>query len=116
MGTLIYGYTEIAIDDRSLQHLQIVITAKLRRHESFVLSWINAVENGSGRTSIWIDVGIPIIYQFDGNRTPNIDRDWLDELMKSANSGQGLIFSPRLPAGAEQPAQLRVEKTRRAST
>ena len=41
MGKLVYGasVTEIDIDDRTLAHLEIVIIAKLRRDEKFVLSW-----------------------------------------------------------------------------
>src|SRR5690606_11550369 len=41
VGSLIYGTSgiEISFDDRVLAHLELVINAKLRRRESFMLSW-----------------------------------------------------------------------------
>ncbi len=41
MGTLIYGDSGLIVDfdDRVLAHLQIVIGAKLRRHEGFFFTW-----------------------------------------------------------------------------
>jgi len=96
MGTLLYGSpsTEISFDDRALAHLQIVITAKLRRRESFVFSWTDSAEAGSGRSSIWLDSSSTLYYRFFGGRAPLINREWIDVLMKSANSGTGLFFTP----------------------
>lgn len=95
MGILLYGSPsiEVAFDDRALTHLQIVITAKLRRHESFVFSWTDAPEAGSGRSSIWVDPSSTLYYRFYGSRVPSINRDWIDVLMASANSGGGLYFT-----------------------
>jgi hypothetical protein len=105
MGTLSYGSpsTEISFDDRALTHLQIVITAKLRRHESFIFSWVDAPSAGSGRSSIWLDPSIPMTYRFTGSRVPNINRDWIDALMASANSGMGLMFTSE--PGTPQPSR-----------
>ncbi|MFD3444536.1 hypothetical protein ACFDTO_08055 [Microbacteriaceae bacterium 4G12] len=52
MGTLFYGASrlEVTFDDRVLAHLQIVMTSKLRRHESFMLSWSVDRTDGSGRS------------------------------------------------------------------
>ena len=57
MGSLLYGNpgTEISFDDRALMHLQVVITAKLRRRESFLFTWTNSADAGSGRSSIWLE-------------------------------------------------------------
>ncbi|GAA0997507.1 DUF7882 family protein [Subtercola frigoramans] len=100
MGLLLYGSPgiEIKFDDRALQHLQIVITAKLRRHESFVFSWNDAPETGSGRSSIWLDPSSTLCYRYFGSRIPSINREWVDALMESANSGSGLNFLPEPPA------------------
>jgi len=95
MGTLLYGSPsmEISFDDRALAHLQIVITAKLRRRESFVFSWNDSVDVGSGRSTIWLDTSSTLFYRFLGSRAPVINREWIDVLMKSANSGGGLFFT-----------------------
>ncbi|MDF2444086.1 MAG: hypothetical protein JWR01_2289 [Subtercola sp.] len=101
MGILLYGNPsiEIAFDDRALTHLQIVITAKLRRRESFVFSWTDSPDAGSGRSSIWIDASSTLYYRFYGSRIPSINRLWIEELMASANSGGGLFFSAEPVAG-----------------
>jgi hypothetical protein len=95
MGMLAYGSPsiEIAFDDRALTHLQIVITAKLRRQESFVFSWADAPEIGTGRSSIWLDPSSTLYYRYFGSRVPSINREWMDQLMESANSGSGLYFT-----------------------
>ena len=102
MGSLVYGSKnmEVSFDDRALMHLQIVITAKLRRGESFIFSWINSAEAGSGRSSIWLDPSSTLLYRFSGSRTPAINRGWIETLMLSANSPGGLFFTsePVLPS------------------
>jgi hypothetical protein len=95
MGTLLYGNSgiEVGFDDRALMHLQIVITAKLRRQESFVFSWMDSADVGSGRGSIWLDPSSTLFYRYFGSRVPSINREWIEALMLSANSGGGLVFS-----------------------
>ncbi|RFA10557.1 hypothetical protein B7R54_16090 [Subtercola boreus] len=101
MGILLYGNPSIEIDfdDRALTHLQIVITAKLRRRESFVFSWTDSPGAGSGRSSIWVDPSSTLYYRFYGSRIPSINRVWIERLMASANSGGGLYFTPEPPEG-----------------
>src|SRR3978361_314873 len=95
MGMLMYGSPgiEVSFDDRALTHLQIVITAKLRRRESFVFSWADSAEVGSGRSSIWIHPSSASFVRSSGSLVPAINREWIDVLMLSANSGGGLFFS-----------------------
>jgi hypothetical protein len=104
MGSLMYGSQaiEINFDDRALMHLQIVITAKLRRKESFVFSWTDAAEVGDGRNSIWLDPSSTLLYKYESSRIPAINREWIDALMNSANSGSGMTYSvePRTPSPA----------------
>ena len=104
MGSLLYGTlgSEISFDDRALMHLQVVITAKLRRHESFLFTWTNSPGAGSGRSSIWLDPGSAILYRFAGSRIPSLNRDWIQALMLSANSAGGMFFSPEPPASSHQ--------------
>ncbi len=92
MGKLLYGdsQVEIQFDDRALAHLQIVIGAKLRRRESFFLTWKDDPSVGDGRSSIWIDAAIPLYFKYFGSRMPEINRDWLELLTQSSHSSQGL--------------------------
>ena len=92
MGTLFYGAARFAIgfDERVLMHLQIVMNAKLRRGESFALSWANSPDAGSGRSIVWIAPSTDLHYKFDGSRPASINRKWLEELAVLANTPQGL--------------------------
>jgi hypothetical protein len=100
MGKMLYGDSEIVIefDDRALAHLQIVIGSKLRRGESFFFSWKDDVAIGDGRSSIWLDQSIPLYFKYFGGKRPTINAAWIKDLADSANSGQGLVFSPE-PGG-----------------
>ena len=72
MGKLIYNSSsrELEIDDRTLAHLRVAILNKLRRSESFSMTWEHGVENGSGRTTLWLHESIPLQFVFCGNRHP----------------------------------------------
>jgi len=96
MGTLLYGNGSagISFPDRALYHLQIVITAKLRRNESFVFSWADGADAGSGRSTIWLSPSTLLHYRFLGSRVPSVNREWVQTLLKSANSAGGLVFTP----------------------
>jgi hypothetical protein len=94
MGTLFYGErTDIAFDDRTLFHLQLVIGAKLRRGEAFFFSWKEDVTTGSGRGSIWIQRSIPLSFKMHTSRSFPVNRRWLEQLTLSANSAQGLFLT-----------------------
>lgn len=95
MGTLFYGDStfEIAIDDRSLIHLQTVIGAKLRRGESMFFTWRDDPAMGDGRSSIWISRDIPLKFHFDSSVRTELNREWIETLVRSANSSAGLFFS-----------------------
>lgn len=93
MGSLSYGGTEYPFEDRLLQHLQVVITTKLRRRESFALSWVPAAENGT-REAIWIDNGLPLRFRYDAPAMPAINREWLEVLMEGTHRPSGLLVTP----------------------
>lgn len=91
MGVLNYaGVNEYFFEDRLLAHLKIVISGKLLRQESFLFSWVNPVENGSGRYSIWLSPTIPIGFFFSSGTPPRLNRTWIEVLAETANSRQGL--------------------------
>ncbi|KQM82259.1 hypothetical protein [Agromyces sp. Leaf222] len=96
MGRLIYNSSprELEIDDRTLAHLRIAILNKLRRSESFSLTWEHGVANGSGRTTLWMHESIPLQFVFSGNRPPKLNRLWIEQLLLTANSASGLQYVP----------------------
>lgn len=110
VGYLLYGDTRepIEFDDRTLAHVRIVIGAKLRRHESFFLSWKNEASRGGGRASLWMDAGIPMHFKFSSSAPQPINRLWLEQLSQSANTATGLQLSeepePPAPATGTAPA------------
>jgi hypothetical protein len=91
MGSLVYETMAIPFEDRLLAHLQIVVVNKLRRGESFVMSWRISADLGSGRGAIWLDPSIPLYFEFEGLRPPAINREWLARLGNSADSSRGLV-------------------------
>lgn len=103
MGHLIYGdgAFEVAIDDRALAHLQIVIGAKLRRQESFFFSWDDDADQGA-HSSIWLNPYIPLRFAFDSRDAIPVNREWLEQLTRAANSTGGLRFVPEV--APQEPA------------
>jgi hypothetical protein len=99
MGTLFYGAsrTPITIDDRLLAHLKIVITSKLRRNESFLLSWDEPPENGSGRASVFIHANCDLVYRFDGSRPAELDQNLLESMAAESMSTRGLRIQATMP-------------------
>ncbi|WIB78788.1 ATP-dependent DNA ligase [Curtobacterium sp. MCPF17_002] len=98
MGKLIYDSTFTAeFDDRLLTHLQIVIATKLRRGESFMFSWKDDQDVGDGRTSIWIDRSLPMVFRYSGGRVPAINRAWVEALNLTTVSSAGLRIVPEPP-------------------
>lgn len=102
IGKFIYeGGPKVEIDDRALTHLQLVITAKLRRGEPFAFSWKEDVSIGGGRTTVWIHAGSSIVFKYTAGRTPGINRAWAEALSFTANSPTGLYLVPE-PAEAPE--------------
>ena len=95
MATLHYGGSEhpIHIEERALAHLKIVIATKLRRNESFTLSWRHAEsDDPSGRSTIWLHPSIPLRFTFDEPVPPELNVKWIEALMQSASSSGGIAL------------------------
>lgn len=93
MGKLIYeGGQKVEIEDRALTHLQLVITAKLRRGEPFAFTWREDSSVGGGRTTVWVHAGSSIVFRYAGSRQPSINRAWVDALAHTANAPSGLYL------------------------
>ena len=96
MGTMYYGDARYPVhfDDRTLAHLQLVILTKIRRRESFALSWEKTVAAGSGHGTVWIHPALTLHFEFLGNKQPQINRAWLKELAETSNRSTGMAVMP----------------------
>jgi hypothetical protein len=111
VGTLYYGDsgTPIGIDDTALAHLKVAITTKLRRGESFTFSWKHPEGQPRGRTALWMHPSIPLRFVYDDPEPPELDRAWIEDLMRSANTAGGVTLDPQhldtgpIPAIDTQP-------------
>jgi hypothetical protein len=94
MATLQYGMSNdpIHIEDRALAHLKVVIATKLRRQESFTLSWKHPDDEPGGRSTIWLHPSIPLRFTFDEPEPPQLNMRWIEDLMHSANTSGGIML------------------------
>ena len=93
MGTLHYGGTEqIQIPDELLAHVKVVMISKLRRSESFTLSWVRSGESGRGRTTVWLEPSVPLRFVFETEHAERLDPELLQHLARAANSARGLVL------------------------
>lgn len=94
MGLLYYDDSEesVQIDDLTLAHLKVVIATKLRRNESFTLSWRHPVGEASGRSTIWLHPSIPLRFVFDEPTPPPLQQEWITAMANSANSTGGITI------------------------
>ena len=106
MGLMFYGATADAIfvEDRALAHLKVVIATKLRRNESFTLSWRHP--DGSGRSTIWLHPAIPLRFVFDEPEPPELSPEWITAMAHSANTSGGISLVPEnVDPDQDEPAQ-----------
>src|SRR4051812_45752818 len=92
MGSLQYDGVVIEFDDRLLAHLQIVIATKIRRNESFFMSWRDAIEGGDGHSSLWVHPAHYPYFKYSGSRSPKINPEWVEAMTVAANSSRGLVI------------------------
>jgi hypothetical protein len=101
MGFLVYDDTrEVAMEDRTLAHLQIVMIDKLRRNEKFGLN----LRGEKGLVSMWVSVYTPMMFVYEGNRHPAINHAWVELLAGEAGLTGVLEILPeplveRIPLG-----------------
>lgn len=99
MALLYYGgrSTPILFEDRLLAHLKVVIATKLRRHETFTLSWVHSDGEPRGRTTIWLHPSIPLRFVFDAPDPELLNDEWLRTLAIAASSTGGIQVSAERP-------------------
>ncbi|WP_295789800.1 hypothetical protein [uncultured Microbacterium sp.] len=105
MAKLFYGTTTepITIDDRMLAHVKVVVATKLRRGESFTLSWVHGAGEPVGRSTIWLQPSIPLRFVFDSEQPEALDQNVLKRMANDANSSRGLSLD--IDLGESAPAK-----------
>jgi hypothetical protein len=93
VGSITYESWTIEFEDRLLSHLQLVIIQRFRNGERFAMSWVDAIESGDGRSSVWLHPAGYLYFRFAGSRVPTINPEWIKRLTESAKSSQGLIVT-----------------------
>ncbi|PNW07922.1 hypothetical protein C1632_14115 [Microbacterium testaceum] len=112
MGHLFYGTTteSIQIPDRLLSHIKVVTATKLRRSESFTLSWTH-VDGTPGRSKLWLQPAIPLRFVFDSAEPETLNSTVLKTMADMANSSAGLVvdLNVEIPAidSAQRPQTVR---------
>lgn len=94
MGSLYYGSSEspIHIPDRVLAHVKVVIATKLRRGESFTMSWRHPSGEQAGRSTLWLQPSIPLRFVFGAAEPEMLDPALLQSYATAANSSSGLTI------------------------
>ncbi|WP_347975979.1 hypothetical protein [Microbacterium sp. ProA8] len=92
MAELIYGAEgdPVHMPEHLLAHVKLVVATKLRRNESFMMTWRHP--DGSGRSSVWLEPSIPLRFVFESIEEPAIDHALLASLAAAASSNGGLIL------------------------
>ncbi|AXL12308.1 hypothetical protein DXT68_09265 [Microbacterium foliorum] len=107
MGRLFSGAAQppILIEDRALAHLKIVLTTRLRRNESFTLSWIHKDGEAPGRSTIWLHPSIPLRFVFDETQSPSLNRRWIEALSQTLSSTGGVCLTEEIidPTEGDEP-------------
>lgn len=93
MGRLEYNSSRppIDVDDETLAHLKVVIATKLRRQESFMMTWPADAERPS-RLTVWMHPSIPLIIEIDASSSPALDPRRIERMMSNLNSRGELIL------------------------
>lgn len=78
------------IPDAALRYLQPVLTTKLRRHETVLLTH---VPDDGHRQQALLAPETTLLFEFAGGDRVDLDRDLLEQLMRAANTNAGLDIS-----------------------
>lgn len=110
MGRLRYDGTSepILIDDETLAHLKVIVGTKLRRQESFMMTWLPREGGDPGRLTVWIHPAIPLQFLFTSADPQNIEKHRIEEMMHALNASGELVIDdyvqPRVVHGSKAGA------------
>jgi len=80
------------LPDRVLAHVKAVVASKLRRGESFTLSWRHADDVPGGRSTLWVHPSIPLRFVFTNPEGEILDPELLKRFATAASSTAGLTI------------------------
>lgn len=94
MGRLRYDGTSepILIDDETLAHLKVIVGTKLRRQESFMMTWLPHEGGDLGRVTVWIHPAIPLQFLFTSPEPQPIQKQRIEEIMHALNATGELVI------------------------
>ena len=70
----------------------MVAATKLRRGESFTLTWPHSPWSAIGTTTVWMQPAIPLRFVFAGAEAEKLDPMMLKRLAVGANGSRGLVL------------------------
>lgn len=102
MARLFYGTdaSSVTFPDRLLAYVKVIASTKLRRNESFTLTWTGDPET-PGRSAIWLHPSIPMRFVFDSAEPEHLVGEYLRALADQANASAGLVVDLRTWADDE---------------
>jgi hypothetical protein len=94
MGRLRYDGTSepIIIEDETLAHLKVIIGTKLRRQESFMMTWHPTEGGDPGRVTVWIHPAIPLQFLFSTAEPQHIEKSRIEDMMHALNATGELVI------------------------
>ncbi|WP_091226063.1 hypothetical protein [Microbacterium sp. 3J1] len=94
MGRLRYDGTSepIFIDDATLAHLKVIIGTKLRRQESFMLTWRPREGGDPARVTVWMHPAIPLQFLFQSGEQQPIEKSRIEDMMRALNASGELVI------------------------
>ncbi|MDQ1085001.1 MULTISPECIES: hypothetical protein [Microbacterium] len=106
MATLFYGSdtAPISLPDRLMGYIKVIASTKLRRGESFTLTWTGTEDEG-GRSTIWLQPAIPLRFVFQSTEPEQLVGEYLRTLADQANAASGLVIDLRTWESAEGSAR-----------
>ena len=109
MGKLFYGNAiePIHMPDLLLAHLQVLTATKLRRSESFTVTWKHPAGEPEGRSTIWLQPSIPLRFVLTSADKLPIDPALLRDLADQAASSAGVTVDFQKFETAAGPAEVR---------
>ncbi|WJL97104.1 hypothetical protein QSU92_08065 [Microbacterium sp. ET2] len=112
MGYLYYGSDTQAISmpDRMLAHVKVLAATKLRRNESFTITWRHTDDEAPGRTTLWLHPAIPLRFTFSTVDAEKIDGPLLQRLAAEASSSGGLNLDARMFEASADPVAVPVRE------
>ncbi len=106
MATLFYGsdHAPISLPDRLMGYIKVIASTKLRRGESFTLTW-TGTDDEAGRSTIWLQPAIPLRFVFESVEPEQLVGEYLRTLADQANAASGLVIDARTWESAEDAAR-----------